>query len=258
MKKSDLIKTFSDSISERFDLNKYEYSFRHHHSINVAKKAHYIASLEGKDNTTKYLSFVAGLLHDYGRFYQWEKYETFLDHKSECHSDMGLKKIFEENEVEKYKIPKKFFPEIKKAIWHHNKLDITNTEKMSELELFLCKVVRDADKWDLFQLMLTKDFPELSDEKGITPEVWKAIMKKRCVYTEDAKSKIDFKLAELSIIFDLNFKAPKKWINDTFFLEKYYKKNKGLFEPKENISLLIAINKIRTALNEPTIFKRKR
>ena len=39
------------------------------------------------------LAELIGLLHDVGRFRQWQLYKTFVDAKSEDHADLGVKVI---------------------------------------------------------------------------------------------------------------------------------------------------------------------
>ena len=50
-----------------------------------------------------------GLLHDIARFEQYTKYKTFRDSISIDHGDLGVEILFEEKEIEKYDLDKKYY-----------------------------------------------------------------------------------------------------------------------------------------------------
>ena len=63
------------------------------HSYKVQQESAYIAAeLELSDYDRK-LANIIGLLHDAGRFPQFAKYRTYIDAKSENHSEMGIEAI---------------------------------------------------------------------------------------------------------------------------------------------------------------------
>ena len=48
------------------------------------------------------ITMLVGLLHDYARFEQYTKYQTYSDIKSIVHGDLAIKRLFNENEIINY------------------------------------------------------------------------------------------------------------------------------------------------------------
>lgn len=95
------------------------------------------------------LAELIGLLHDVGRFRQWQLYKTFVDAKSEDHADLGVKVI---KELPFYDL---LGQEAKSlvvfAIENHNKKEIAPAP--DERHLLFAKIIRDADKLDIFRVL---------------------------------------------------------------------------------------------------------
>lgn len=95
------------------------------------------------------LSELMGLLHDVGRFRQWQLYKTFVDGESEDHADLGVKVIVEQP----------FYAMLTQAdqellcfaVQNHNKKEIESAP--SQKHLLLAKILRDADKLDIFRVL---------------------------------------------------------------------------------------------------------
>lgn len=63
---------------------------KYYHSIRVMKFAKNIAeNLKLEENIIE-LAIVAEILHDYGRFEQWENYKTYSDVDSLDHGDLAV------------------------------------------------------------------------------------------------------------------------------------------------------------------------
>ena len=95
------------------------------------------------------LAELVGLLHDVGRFRQWQLYQTFVDAKSEDHADLGVKVI---KELPFYDM----LTEMEKslllfAIQNHNKKEIAPAP--DKRHLLFAQIIRDADKLDIFRVL---------------------------------------------------------------------------------------------------------
>ena len=110
------------------------------------------------------LAEIMGLFHDVGRFRQFTIYRTFNDAVSEDHAALGLKTLDE--------LP--FFSRlapadealVRFAIWNHNKKVIAPTEDAREL--FFARLLRDADKLDIFRVL--RPFLAPPDGSGVSPD----------------------------------------------------------------------------------------
>ena len=92
---------------------------------------------------------IIGLFHDVGRFRQYSIYKTFNDADSEDHADLAVK-VIEELDFFK-KIPAVDYEIVKFAIWQHNKKDIAPCN--DERKILFAKVIRDADKLDIYRVL---------------------------------------------------------------------------------------------------------
>lgn len=95
------------------------------------------------------LAELMGLFHDLGRFRQWQLYKTFVDALSEDHADLGVKSLRELD----------FFQMLSEedkdllifAIQNHNKKEIAPAP--SAKHLLFARMIRDADKLDIFRVL---------------------------------------------------------------------------------------------------------
>lgn len=119
------------------------------HTGYVTANARALAIHLGLSDHDADLSELIGLLHDVGRFRQWQLYQTFVDAESEDHADLGVKTIKE--------MP--FFGDMTEAeqellcfaIKNHNKKEIEPAP--SDKHLLFAKIIRDADKLDIFRVL---------------------------------------------------------------------------------------------------------
>ena len=85
-----------------FDMNIEMIKYKFNHSYRVVHQAEMIAHDENLSEEDMYLASLIALLHDYARFEQWSKYETFNDAKSFDHGDYAAKLLFDEGHIKKF------------------------------------------------------------------------------------------------------------------------------------------------------------
>ncbi|MGB5156306.1 HD domain-containing protein [Desulfobacterium sp. N47] len=167
---------------------------------------------------------IIALLHDIGRFRQYELYRTFVDSVSENHARLGLRQLGVNKVLSKFPGNDKRL--ISKAIAHHNALFLP---KEDERTLFFIKLIRDADKLDIWNLFAdyyngkrsnnTMDL-DLPDEPVFSKKIIEAISGQIVVNMKDLKTKNDFKLLQLSWVFDINFIPSFKIIKQNDYITK--------------------------------------
>lgn len=162
------------------------------------------------------LAKAAALLHDTGRFKQYARYRTFNDRVSENHARLGLKEIALGKILNHCRKDERYL--IAKAVNYHNAATLPVAEE--EKTLFHIRLLRDADKLDIWRVF-TEYYGDLKsrndgdDHKTIvlglpdtpdcSPEILKAFHEKRFAFMQDLKTQVDFKLLQISWVFDLNF-----------------------------------------------------
>ena len=146
------------------------------HIEKVAENSKRIAQNLGLSQEDVELAELIGLLHDIGRFEQVRLYHTFVDKDSINHGEYGAKILFEDGLIRNFIKDNKFDKIIKLAIVNHNRADIE--EDLTERERLHAKIIRDADKTDIFRILISGDKKaiwekaDLSDDK-ISDEIYR-------------------------------------------------------------------------------------
>ena len=202
----------------KFDLNDDSISRKYYHSLRVMNKARKIA--ESIELSEEYINIatIVGLLHDYGRFEQWKRYHTFADGKSIDHGDLGVEILFDEKEIEKYDIKKENYRIIYNAIKYHNKLEIP--EDLTKEEKIICKIIRDADKLDIYELLLGGKIVFIDDNNPINLEVEKQFFENSSINKKIVKNESNRILLRLAMMYDINFKWSIEYIKNNNIIDR--------------------------------------
>lgn len=173
------------------------------------------------------LAELIGLLHDIGRFEQIRRYNTFNDHKSENHAVLGVKVLFDEGLIRNFVEDRKYDEIIKTAILNHNRNRIEDGLD-KETELF-CKIIRDADKMDIFRVALNDDIEDVYESAEIstdliTEKIYNQFIYDREINYKDKQTYADGFVCQLAYIYDFNFDFCLKKIRENQYLEKMVKR----------------------------------
>jgi hypothetical protein len=180
------------------------------HSLRVRRKCtEIIKSLELAEHD-RFITEVAGMFHDVGRFEQYARHRTFVDLKSEDHGQLGIAVLKELKSLAGFDATD--VSHIMTAISCHNRRAIP--ADISGRELLMSRVVRDADKLDIMDIVLEYyRHPEmndtvtldLEDSPAISEQVIQSLRRRECVSMRDLRTVTDFKIAQLGWVYDLNF-----------------------------------------------------
>lgn len=199
------------------------------HCLRVSRLCVKIASNLQLEEDEVWLAEVVGLLHDIGRFAQYEKYLTFDDQQSEDHSEMGIALL---NEQEFFtSMPEEISKTIATVIRNHSKESISLKEDKQIVQI--SQILRDADKLDIWEICVTNlqrngNFrPEsiswnLPPSSTVTDSVVKSIKHGKPVKRKELKSVNDFKLMIMSLVFDLNFRISFQLLSEKQLIKKLY------------------------------------
>lgn len=195
------------------------------HTLKVAKHAVDIAKSLNLAVEEINTAEIIGLFHDIGRFEQFQTYKTFKDYISVNHAALGIK-ILEENGVLKDldKIRKDI---IVKAISLHNTKELP--KNLNEKEEVFCKLIRDADKLDIFRVVIEheeerKENPNpaldnLPSTPGYSKKLVEDILSNRKISNNTLNNYNERKLYELGWITDLNFPFSFNYIKEKEVLD---------------------------------------
>ncbi len=201
-------------ITTGFNMHDPNIALKHKHSFSVAQ----VAELIGKHlNLDTKLSHDIGLLHDFGRFDQWSQFKTYNDSASVDHGDLAVKLLFEDNIIEQFDVKKEDYDVIMFAIKYHNKKEIDFEEidacykeskapKYSkEQTIMYCKLARDADKKDIFHLMMERMLAIGVKGSGVSKACLDSLNNHTYVTLTDVKTKLDKILSYIGMLYDINF-----------------------------------------------------
>ena len=202
-----------------FDFTDKNIERKYYHSLRVKSLCQLIAKDVGFSDEDAKIAEVVGLLHDYGRFMQWNEYHTYRDLDSIDHGDYGVKQLFDNNEITNFWTNVKDYDEIYDAIKYHNKIAIP--EHLSEHNKTLCKVIRDADKLDIMYLYVSKalTFQEDGDVSAKVKETFDA---EKTINRKDEKTGADTAITLLALVYDLNFDYSFKHLKKYKIIEQIY------------------------------------
>jgi len=197
------------------------------HSRRVCHEMQYLAGELALEPDRARLAEAIALLHDVGRFEQFVKYRTYNDPRSVDHSRLALEVLRGHNVLEQ--LEQREMTIIEKAIEYHG-LKALPDGLDGELALF-CKLIRDADKLDIYRVVADnyQSFHrdpagfvlelELPDEPGYSREVVEDILHERPTDYSRLRTLNDMKLLQLGWVFDINFNATLRRIRQRGFLE---------------------------------------
>lgn len=146
-----------------------------------------------------FIAELSGLWHDVGRFHQWTVYQTFNDKISEDHAALSVKVMKDLPAFQKLSSEDQDILEF--AIFNHNKKDIAPAP--SEKHLMFAKIIRDADKLDIYRVL--EPLLEPSDGKGFCPGFLEKFVEGEQVDYTMMITKDDRKLVRLMWAYDINF-----------------------------------------------------
>ena len=162
----------------------------------------------------------AALLHDVGRFPQYWQYRTFRDLLSVDHADLGVETLTEEGVWQL--VPQETAVVLKQAVLWHNKRALP--PEAAGAAWLPAKVVRDADKLDIFDMLTTdKEYrmpptDGIAQHGGISPELEATVVSGRLGRPAQVKTAADQQVFRISWVYDLNTVEAVRYVAHAGFL----------------------------------------
>ena len=114
---------------------------------------------------------------------------------------------------------------IRIAIWNHSAYRIE--EGLDERTLLFCKIIRDADKVDIFKVaydtpleVLYRCTREEFQNAAVTPEVIQAYQEGHAVLRNLKKTPVDFLVGHIALVFELEFPPSRKIAQEQGYIQK--------------------------------------
>ncbi len=180
------------------------------HTKNVVVEICSLAASLEMNSSQCHLAEAIALLHDIGRFEQFYRYHTYSDSASVDHAVLGADIIERTGIVKMLAADEQEL--IRNCIANHNRIRIPAGGDLHAIDFL--RLLRDADKIDILRVVtehyagfgrneaITADFP---DRPEVADTVIASVMQGRVVRMSDVVSLNDFKLLQVSWVYDCNF-----------------------------------------------------
>ncbi len=201
---------------------------KYDHSWRVCGETKYLAGeLELNENQSR-IAYAIALFHDVGRFPQFIRYQTYHDPRSVNHCLLSLQVLAEHHVLDDIEPTEKRI--IEKAIEYHGIKELPGD--LDDDLLLYCRLIRDADKIDIYHVVLTgyaeylknpEKFDreiELPDEPWYTPQIYQAVLAGEKVDYARLQTLNDMKLLQLGWVYDMNFPATIRRIESRGHFDK--------------------------------------
>lgn len=218
----DAGKIFLD-YAGRYDRSNGKIELKIIHTLAVADVMDRLTEKLRLDKRDCELAHICAVFHDIGRFEQVRRYDTFLDHLSVDHAKLGCEVLEQEGFLAE--LPQAEQKMVLTAIRNHNQYGIeSGLDEKTEL---LCRLIRDADKCDIFRVFACEDMVDTMGEtqeqvsrETITDTVYESIFRHQCVKKEERKTGLDKWISFLGFFFDMNFEESLELLME----ERFYRK----------------------------------
>lgn len=219
IKSIDEFKKYAQNYNMELDgiKKKYEHSFRVMNiSTEIAK------SLNLNDEQIK-LATLIGLLHDIARFEEYTRFDKFSLKNRFDHGDYAIKILKENNFIRKFIEENSYDEIIFTAIQNHNKFMIE--EGLDDEKILFCKIIRDADKVDIFYegsefFWRSEEEIKTIENSSILDSYFESFISQKPIFRVEKQSILDELVACMGFVFDINYKYSFSVLKDKDYINK--------------------------------------
>ena len=215
------------------------------HTLRVVSVMDSVTKALGLPDETRFPAALCALFHDIGRFEQVRRYGTFNDRISVDHAEISCEVLQEHHFLDRLTDRQKEM--VLTAIANHNRLCIE--DGLDQETLLYAKLIRDADKTDIFRVFSEEEMVDTMGEtisqveqESITDEVYECFMSHKCIPRAMRRTGLDIWIGFLGFFFDMNFPESVAIARR----EGYYRKQ---FD-KADFTLPETRERVRTVLTE--------
>lgn len=213
---------YSDNAEDRRNID-----LKVRHTYFVCENIVGIAKEEHLSDNDLLLAETAALFHDLGRFLQYSRYKTFRDGISVNHGRLGAEVLDKENILKNLPLHEQQL--IINTVRFHNAFEVPSLE--DQQNVFFLQLIRDADKLDIWRVFaeyykgpldeqpsaVSLGLPDLPD---YSTTVLSCLCEKNPVPFSGLETLNDFKLMQLSWVYDLNFRHTFRLMTERAYIRK--------------------------------------
>lgn len=272
-----------DAYVAPYDASNPRVALKIEHTLRVAELAEKIARAQGFTPAGIDLCWLAGLLHDIGRFEQLRRWNTFSDRTSADHAAIGVDVLFEGGAhlddpavVNEAPAPQPsdaafaehnathgalaaFAPEvvadpaaaalIRAAVGHHSAFRLP--DELDVLTRAICDVVRDADKIDILRVTCADSVETVlgisEDEllaSAISPDAENGFFSHRCLARTERHEPADYLIGLACFTYELVYPASLEIALDEGHVFEPLERPFGIERPFTNRATAFLLNRM--------------
>lgn len=208
-----------------YDLEDVKIKLKADHTLRVASLCAQIAESTGLDREDTELAYMAGLLHDIGRFEQVRLYHTFRDAVSVNHAQFSADLLFGGGMIRDYMEDDADDVLLEKAIRLHNVYILP--DDLTERERTFCQILRDADKVDILRVNRETPMTEIYDlpeeaflDAQISDPVYEDVLSHRDVNRRNSRTAVDFLIGHIAFVFGLVYPVSIRLAKEQGYLDQ--------------------------------------
>jgi len=196
------------------------------HTERTCREIVFIGAQAGLNSRDLLLAETIALFHDIGRFPQWERHSTFVDSGSADHALLGIE-VLTQHEILR-QLSKEEKEIIQNAIRYHNIRELS--VDLPARQLFFCRLLRDADKLDIWRLVISELEAhrtlldslagEIPMSRSYTRELAADLMEGKAPDFSSVQNRYDMILLRLGWVFDVNFAVTCRQVLERSYVEK--------------------------------------
>jgi len=211
----------SEYLKQNYDMQCPDIQLKYVHTFNTKKVNEEIANTLSLSPRDVYLSNVIALFHDYARFEQYKLYKTYNDLASVDHADLAVEMLFDKKQIFNFvnNLTQEELDVVRIAIKNHNKLAIE--PNLTERQTFFCKLIRDADKVDIYRILSGDPRCENVKEGKLTKQDLDIFYSHQIYKKTKDYNFYNSALLHICLIYDINFKKSFEILNREGYLKKY-------------------------------------
>lgn len=193
------------------------------HTYRVAALCERIAGSLGLPGEEASLAWLAGLLHDVGRFEQLRRFGTFDDAKSIDHAAASADVLFEQGHIRDYCPDAAGDARLRAAVALHSAYRLPDGQDAPTRRL--CDILRDADKVDILRVNVETPMQEIYNvstealrASPVTPAVVEAFFAHHAVLRSLKRCPADHAVGHASLVFELVYPESRRAVREQGYI----------------------------------------
>ena len=229
--------------TNKYDLKSDDIKRKIGHSIRVMEISKQIATKLGLNAQEIELAELIGLLHDIGRFKQYDEIGLGDNIEGFDHGDYGVEVL--NKDIRKYIKDEQYDEIIKKAVKNHNQFEIE--KGLTQEQLLFAKIIRDADKLDIMYEsveLFYKGNEEEVNKSVLIHKVYEQFINEKIIKRQKdiIFEKVNDIVCVMAFIYDIYFKQTYEIIKEQDYINKTL--DRYNFEDKETKEKMEEMRKI--------------